>query len=107
MLFRFAVRSAGVISVMMALSTGAFSAPIVPEAGNCIVNATAWKIPNSGTLTTTSQSPIAVPNAGINFTMAAAGCAVVQVTADALSSGGGQLLLYFVLDGAVISTQSF
>jgi hypothetical protein len=104
MLFGFSLRSAAAIGLVMTLSSATFSGTPVTEAGVCAVNATVWTVPNNGR-TTTSMSPVGVPGTRTDFTMGADGCAVAQVTAYA--NAGGQLFLYFVLDGVVGPSQRF
>jgi len=99
-MLRLGLRNATVAGLVVALSSAASSAPVVPDGGNCSVNATAWKIPNNSR-TTASQSPVGVPDTRTDFTMAADGCAVVQVTAYANTHSDAELFLYFVLDGVV------
>ena len=106
MLFRFALRRAAAIGLVMTLSSAAFSGTPVTEAGICDVNATVWTVPNNGR-TTTSMSPVSIPGTITDFTMGADGCAVAQVTAYANSGNDGQLFLYFVLDGVVGPSQRF
>jgi hypothetical protein len=106
MLFGFALRSAAAAGLMIAFSSGAFSAAIVPEAGNCNVNATAWKELNDKT-STSSTSPVSLPHTVTSFTTSAPGCIVVQVTGYATGNVDDAALLYFFLDGEGVTNQTF
>jgi hypothetical protein len=106
MSLKFALRSAVTTGLLMVLlSADAFSA-LPTVTGRCNVNAIAWKIPNDG-LSTNEQSPVAIPHTRTNFTMAAPGCIVVQVTAYATTSVSGKIWLYLVLDDGVVTNQIF
>jgi hypothetical protein len=106
MLIRFAPCSAAVIGLVMALSSAAFPAIPGPETGNCNVNVIAWKeLDQKNSISSTS--PVGLPGTSTAFTMAAPGCIVVQVTGFARGNVDDAALLYFVLDGAVVTNQIF
>jgi hypothetical protein len=105
MSLKFALRSAAVFGLLIVLSSAAQSQ--VVAAGKCNVNAISWRIPHDG-LSTSEQSPVDIPHTRTNFTLAAPGCVVVQVTAEATQhTPAAKSILTLVLDDGVVTNQFF
>jgi hypothetical protein len=105
MSMKFALRSAAVFGLLIGLASAGHAQ--VVATGKCNVNAISWRIPHDG-VSTSKQSPVNLPHTRTNFTMAAPGCIVVQVTAEATThTPAGKIILTLVLDGGVVTNQFF